>query len=1310
MNIGKRFIAAVAALCLLPSIYAQGQLPLAVGEEQFNDNSIFISKDNVEWTGELIQTNDDWTNNGWGAFTIAFQDVPGMLTLQYQRNKYGKNNELGLQESPNNVDWTDLYVGNPPTSWTDLSVMLKPETRYVRFWYSADYKFGDVGPKYAEVRNLSIAKAIYSEVASQSFEVEAGGSDTKEFELSVSNLKGNLTFDCTNPDFDVVLGEVSSSGTVKVTVTYTPTEAVSADAVLTIKDAAYDANNETIALSGMMLPVVPTVGEATDVTATSFVVNWSNVADFTTLLTVMQDGAPLDGYADLECQGFSHVVEGLQPGVTYTYQLKAKNGDKVTDASAAASVTLPVPTVEVGSFESFATTAGVAVSQTVDVTAANLVGDVELSLKRGEVFALGTEHLDMDEADGATFEVTYSPVAVGEDVDTLFVTTAYATALSIPLRGVNSLDAPVALEAEDVTNSGFTARWETVDGATDYRLTVMDASGTPLNIYNGIATGDVTSYAVTNLLPSTTYLYSVRSVANGAVSTDASDEISVTTVDGAVITYSHTPKDFVAVRGASLAQSIRVSGSNVFGAITAKVDGDESFTIDNPSLPAEGGMLTITFAPDDFGTHAATLSLSASGAESVNISLNGTATPDRVAALPATEVGTGSFTANWEKVDGAQSYLITVRRANQVLPGWDDVELGDVASHTVDGLYEAVTYNYSVKAVAAGAEGEASAMVAATTLYTPVVEVVSVAESSASVVWNAPYAADSYAMTLKQNGAAVEGYADVRPTAAAYTFTGLKPSTRYDCELSTTFGEVTVHSAAVSFTTAAASTAYGNQLHNSGFEEWEGSGDTFEPVDWNSFGTLTGDYASMASMAGVRMEQSTDVRPGTSGSKSVRVWTGSVLGVKANGNLTTGRINAGSITATDPANYNFTVTNDEAFSERINARPDSLTVWVKYSPANSASKARVAAIIHDNYSYRDPSGSDPNADSHVVGSAEMNFPSNGGGWQRLSVPFNYRGNELSPDFMLVTFSSNMTPGGGDANDAVIVDDLHLVYKPSLAVTSLSTRSVAAGDVLVATYEITGSMSVPNLAAARNTVSLQLSDKDGSFASPHVLATITTDKSGKLAGVLPDGLEAGSGYKVRVVTTNYPMTAEAGGTLTVKGDATPVIKAAFDQELRTEVGAPAAQAQINVAGDNLTGEIYLDLQSDVFTVAPSVLPATGGNVTVTYSPNVPGDDEARLVISSAGAESLALTLRGHAELPVRVSGVVADGTLVSLRPNPVIDVATIDGVEGDAPYCIYSLEGQMVMTGRLQASTADLSALPRGVYVMVVANVQVKFVK
>ena len=155
MNIGKRFIAAVAALCLLPSIYAQGQLPLAVGESVFYDNNTFIYKDKMSCNGSEIYTSD-----GWGAFTMTFQDAPGMLTLQYSRNQWGKNNEMGLQESSNNTDWTDIYVGNPPTDWTDLSFMLKPETRYIRFWYGADFKIGDWWTKVGYLRDINIAKAI----------------------------------------------------------------------------------------------------------------------------------------------------------------------------------------------------------------------------------------------------------------------------------------------------------------------------------------------------------------------------------------------------------------------------------------------------------------------------------------------------------------------------------------------------------------------------------------------------------------------------------------------------------------------------------------------------------------------------------------------------------------------------------------------------------------------------------------------------------------------------------------------------------------------------------------------------------------------------------------------------------------------------------------------------------------------------------------------------------------------------------------------------------------------------------------------
>ena len=107
-------------------------------------------------------------------------------------------------------------------------------------------------------------------------------------------------------------------------------------------------------------------------------------------------------------------------------------------------------------------------------------------------------------------------------------------------------------------------------------------------------------------------------------------------------------------------------------------------------------------------------------------------------------------------------------------------------------------------------------------------------------------------------------------------------------------------------------------------------GDEAEPVGWNSFMSGSGSLSSFTK--NVHMEKSEVTRPGSTGNLSVRIWTKAVVGVPANGNLTCGRINSGSMSATNQANHNRTWMEDPEFNQPLNgARPDTLTVWVNYS-------------------------------------------------------------------------------------------------------------------------------------------------------------------------------------------------------------------------------------------------------------------------------------------------------------------------------------------------------------------------------------------
>jgi len=228
------------------------------------------------------------------------------------------------------------------------------------------------------------------------------------------------------------------------------------------------------------------------------------------------------------------------------------------------------------------------------------------------------------------------------------------------------------------------------------------------------------------------------------------------------------------------------------------------------------------------------------------------------------------------------------------------------------------------------------------------------------------------------------------------------------------------------------------QIGNSSMEAWENVGQsTEEPTNWNSFKTGSGSLVSFGSQ---QVGRSTSIRSGASGTYCARIYAKSTLGVVANGNLTIGQVNMGSSTASSPDNYNFSKLSDVNFSEALTSRPDSLVFWVKYTPINSSGNARVHAILHDSYEFRDPI--DANSVPHTVARAEHNYGTTGGSWVRKSVPFAYNGDATTVEYILITFATSSTPGGGTANDEVLLDDLELIYN-SIGISEKLTTSFKA---------------------------------------------------------------------------------------------------------------------------------------------------------------------------------------------------------------------------------------------------------------------------
>ncbi|HMV08039.1 MAG TPA: fibronectin type III domain-containing protein [Cyclobacteriaceae bacterium] len=90
-------------------------------------------------------------------------------------------------------------------------------------------------------------------------------------------------------------------------------------------------------------PAAPTLNNASEITATGFKVTWSAVTDADVYLLDVSKEADFDpavtGYAKKEITGTSHVLAGLDNATKYYFRVYAKNGSKVSVASAVKDAT-----------------------------------------------------------------------------------------------------------------------------------------------------------------------------------------------------------------------------------------------------------------------------------------------------------------------------------------------------------------------------------------------------------------------------------------------------------------------------------------------------------------------------------------------------------------------------------------------------------------------------------------------------------------------------------------------------------------------------------------------------------------------------------------------------------------------------------------------------------------------------------------------------------------------------------------------------------------------------------------------------------
>lgn len=310
----------------------------------------------------------------------------------------------------------------------------------------------------------------------------------------------------------------------------------------------------------------------------------------------------------------------------------------------------------------------------------------------------------------------------------------------------------------------------------------------------------------------------------------------------------------------------------------------------------------------------------------------------------------------------------------------------------------------------------------------------------------------------------------------------------------------------------------GYQIKNSGFEYFKDNG---EPYAWHGFKSASG---TLASSAKGTLASSPDVRSGATGTSAV-ITSGSTWGIVNNGTMTTGQLNAGNISATNTANHSHmdmsstaTDQHGDPFYTVMHGRPDAIKFWLKFTQGtaqNTYKYATMSAIITDGTYYQDPE--DKNY-TNKLASAKNNTIETCS-WSEFTVPFNYIDENINGQALLVTFSTNATPGKGSSGDQVFVDDIALVYNAAITGITIKGQALAgfSQDVYEYNFDITEGETFAD------------SDIAATYVSSHaylVKKVVETDEAFKIfVAVISNDLNT-----VKVYTINYNKPVDLGTPL------------------------------------------------------------------------------------------------------------------------------------------------------------------------------------
>ncbi|MEY4109734.1 MAG: hypothetical protein RLZZ46_88, partial [Bacteroidota bacterium] len=338
------------------------------------------------------------------------------------------------------------------------------------------------------------------------------------------------------------------------------------------------------------------------------------------------------------------------------------------------------------------------------------------------------------------------------------------------------------------------------------------------------------------------------------------------------------------------------------------------------------------------------------------------------------------------------------------------------------------------------------------------------------------------------------------------------------------------------------------------------------------------------------------------------------------------------------------------------------------------------------------------------GAARLIYSVNGGlSWSEL--PFDYIGETTVQQQVIAINPTNFpgfipgtstfrigfrwfyfSSGGGVPSDPpMIVDNIEV--KGPASSNSITTNApvpappYCAGAAIIVSFTSTGTF------AAGNSYTAQLSDATGSFASPTNIGTLSsTANSGNISAGIPGGTPAGTGYLIRVVSSNPLATGSSFGPFTVNPAVTPSVSISANPGNTICAGSPVTFTASPVNGGSPSYQWQVNGSN------------IGGATAATFSSSTfSNGDVVTVVMTSTAACATPATVTSNS-ITMTVNPVLTPSVSISANPGNTICAGspvtfTASPVNGGSPSYQWQVNGSNI--GGATAATFSSSTLSNG---------------